>query len=933
MIGVITITILLGVSIIAPSTGMIADRNQATDYLIHQRVQYEDVPVVEAQPIIAPEEGEPIIAQDEGDSDEPLGWVEGDFIISYDESDPNFNDANRPSIVVTPTGRNIPEEWHGSIHAVWQEIDEAGVTEIHYSTTNTTMDDYPQQWTGEKEDRAISEIRPQGRAAFDNAINASICVDQTGTIHIVWAQQYSDNTWEVHYSQSKNNGYTWSSEPGQTPGHDIVVSYRAPKAVEATSVTRPTIAVGTNWASEGTRADPPLYVAWAENYYGEAQEVHFKRSMNGGLTWIGDADRDIVLSNTQFAHSPCIVATGDSGEIVNVAWKQWLEGKQEKGDDIYFRRNTNYGAGTPEKDWSPEEVISVPGTPSDIGHVEMVSGRYDFNQGKDGLHVVWEQVERSQKALPAGIFYSFNDSFAWKQKELQIDKFDGHAPVSPSICVNQPKNIEDLEVQVVWTEYNNEVDPTGTYEIHISKTDDPWEQARWTGREKDIIISWPAGEDGCDAKNPSISMGLVDGSWTPLIAWHELNNPSTGKGPNRATRNDEIHTDPPPIMRTIEASDGSNGEIDPEDSVAVVDGDDKTFNFYPNTGYHVSQVKVDGSPIGSPSSYTFINVDADHTIHVDFAINIYSLTVYITPGGSGSVTLNPPGGSYNHGTTVTMTANANTGWNFNQWTGSIVSGTNPYPLYMNGHKTVWANFLNDTHTITVTVDTNGTISPPGPAEVVNYGDDKVFIITPDSGYAIEDVVVDSVSVGATSTYTFNSVITDHTIQADFIPQYTQSLSTGWNRVSFPLVQVSTTITTVLNSINSYWTDARFYDASDGADHWKSYQNGVGGDLTNVDHKMGIWVYVTSPCTLTLTGERPGTTDINLYTGWNMVGYPANNDGFKDVGDLKAQVPQVSLVYKEDWCYLMTELSDTHVLKNGEFYWVFVTSDVTWTITW
>jgi len=71
-----------------------------------------------------------------------------------------------------------------------------------------------------------------------------------------------------------------------------------------------------------------------------------------------------------------------------------------------------------------------------------------------------------------------------------------------------------------------------------------------------------------------------------------------------------------------------------------------------------------------------------------------------------------------------------------------------------------------TQTITALAGPNGTVTPTG-AVTVNYGTDQTFTITPDSGYLVEDVLVDGSSVGALAGYTFNNVIADHTIEAGF----------------------------------------------------------------------------------------------------------------------------------------------------------------------
>ena len=71
------------------------------------------------------------------------------------------------------------------------------------------------------------------------------------------------------------------------------------------------------------------------------------------------------------------------------------------------------------------------------------------------------------------------------------------------------------------------------------------------------------------------------------------------------------------------------------------------------------------------------------------------------------------------------------------------------------------------HTITATAANGGSISPSGSVAVID-GQNQGFIITPDVGNSISDVVVDGVSQGAIASYTFNNVTTDHSIVAYFI---------------------------------------------------------------------------------------------------------------------------------------------------------------------
>jgi uncharacterized repeat protein (TIGR01451 family) len=88
------------------------------------------------------------------------------------------------------------------------------------------------------------------------------------------------------------------------------------------------------------------------------------------------------------------------------------------------------------------------------------------------------------------------------------------------------------------------------------------------------------------------------------------------------------------------------------------------------------------------------------------------------------------------------------------------------------------------HTITASAGANGSITPSG-AVGVNDGNSQEFTIIADSGYHIADVLVDSVSVGTVTAYTFNNVTANHTISASFIAdsvitQYTLTYTAGAN---------------------------------------------------------------------------------------------------------------------------------------------------------
>ena len=84
---------------------------------------------------------------------------------------------------------------------------------------------------------------------------------------------------------------------------------------------------------------------------------------------------------------------------------------------------------------------------------------------------------------------------------------------------------------------------------------------------------------------------------------------------------------------TIVATASPGGTITPFGNITVNEGESQTFTFTPNDGYQIEAVLVDDQPqIPVPESYMFENIQANHTIHVDFTVGIdeNELSRYVT---------------------------------------------------------------------------------------------------------------------------------------------------------------------------------------------------------------------------------------------------------------------------------------------------------------
>jgi uncharacterized repeat protein (TIGR01451 family) len=217
---------------------------------------------------------------------------------------------------------------------------------------------------------------------------------------------------------------------------------------------------------------------------------------------------------------------------------------------------------------------------------------------------------------------------------------------------------------------------------------------------------------------------------------------------------------------TITAAAGANGVVSPAGAVIVNYNLSQHFSIAPITGYHVDSLIVDGVKITSDTQYTFTNVNASHTIRVTFAINTYSITSSAGANGTISPT---PSVTVNYGGSQHFSIAANTGYHVDSLIvngGKITSDTQYTFTNVTAPHAIRATFAINTFTITSSAGADGTISPT-PSVIVNYGGSQHFSIVPNTGYHVDSLIVDGVKVTSDTQYTFNSVISNHTINVVF----------------------------------------------------------------------------------------------------------------------------------------------------------------------
>ena len=131
-------------------------------------------------------------------------------------------------------------------------------------------------------------------------------------------------------------------------------------------------------------------------------------------------------------------------------------------------------------------------------------------------------------------------------------------------------------------------------------------------------------------------------------------------------------------------------------------GENCTVNANPNDGYTFINWTRNGTVVSTDASYSF-TLTENVSLVAHFRQEHYNITVAANPEEGGSVT---GGGSFTYGQTCTLTATANTGYTFTNWTknGTVVSNNASYSFSVTDNGDYVANFTVTQYTITVIAD-------------------------------------------------------------------------------------------------------------------------------------------------------------------------------------------------------------------------------------
>ena len=105
------------------------------------------------------------------------------------------------------------------------------------------------------------------------------------------------------------------------------------------------------------------------------------------------------------------------------------------------------------------------------------------------------------------------------------------------------------------------------------------------------------------------------------------------------------------------------------------------------------------------------------------------------------------------------------------------------------------------------------------------------------------------------------------------------------------------------------------------------------DLSTLDNTQGFWINITEAgLDLTFEGYEVQTS-IQLYAGWNLVGYPTL-DGSKTISQALTGTGYTSVEgFNATAPYNVEVLADTDIMEPGMGYWIHVISDTVWVVDW
>ncbi len=127
-----------------------------------------------------------------------------------------------------------------------------------------------------------------------------------------------------------------------------------------------------------------------------------------------------------------------------------------------------------------------------------------------------------------------------------------------------------------------------------------------------------------------------------------------------------------------------------------------------DTGWYFTEWTGEDAPPGEEDSETIIiTMDEDKELTANFEIHKYTLE--ISEEGKGSVNIDPDQYEYDYGTQVTLTAEPDEHWNFDEWTGDYIGEEDEVTITMDKDKVITAHFEERRYSLDVDTEGDGSV--------------------------------------------------------------------------------------------------------------------------------------------------------------------------------------------------------------------------------
>jgi len=307
----------------------------------------------------------------------------------------------------------------------------------------------------------------------------------------------------------------------------------------------------------------------------------------------------------------------------------------------------------------------------------------------------------------------------------------------------------------------------------------------------------------------------------------------------------------------ITANSGAGGTITPSGAVSVTQAQNQTFTFNPAKNYSIANVLVDGISVGTPSSYTFTNVNGSHTISVSYLAGINANIAIGKPVSASST----EAGFGNVATNIND-ENAATRWSSvytdPQWVyidllenyklSSVIlhweaANAKVYSLEYSLDAKTWTNIITKTAMPAgARIDTIANLT-----QIARYVRMTGTARNTLYGYSLFEIEIYGTKVPLTQTI---------------------QLQKGWNLISFNVSPSDKTIETVFKDVLANVAEVKTAEA-----FWIQGQNKALNSLKTISDGSAYLVKMNDVGILNMTGIE-NTEGLGIIKqGWQMMGFP------------------------------------------------------------